>query len=145
MTDIDEYWMNVAEQAANHSECLRLKVGAVIVSKYGHNGTIGCNRHNSACAKDIPGGCGSTHAEANVLRHGNFDGGTIYVTHMPCAACAIAIHAAGIARVVYRHPYRLTEGVDYLVENGIQVTHLPNDDASQSSIETTHFAIKRDS
>ena len=143
MSDQDEFWMNVAEYEATKSNCRRLHVGAVVVT--GNHCSLGHNSHAHGCAKDMPGACGSRHAEYNALYRFRCDGGTIYVTHMPCAACAIKIQAAGISRVVYRHPYRLTEGVEYLVENGIQVTHLAKDDASQSSIETSVFAVDRDS
>lgn len=48
----------------------------------------------------------SAHAEANLIsfcaRDGvRVHGCTVYVTHMPCAACARTMIAAGVASVVY--------------------------------------------
>jgi len=63
------------------------------------------------------GGCKrTTHAEANALiqcaRQGSSPvGGTIYVTHRPCVACAGLIITAGIRRVVWVAPYN-SDGLD---------------------------------
>lgn len=61
----------------------------------------------------------AVHAEANTIafaaRHGlALEGATLYVTHMPCENCAKLIVNAGLSRVVYKHPYRLTAGVELL-------------------------------
>lgn len=58
------------------------------------------------------GGCKrTTHAEANALiqcaRMGATpEGGTIYVTHRPCVACAGLIITAGLRRVVWQQDYK---------------------------------------
>ena len=66
------------------------------------------------------------HAEANaiskVAQSGNSSrGATLYVTASPCLECAKLIIQAGIKRVVYRDPYRLTDGIDLLRRAGIEV------------------------
>ena len=66
------------------------------------------------------------HAEANaiskVAQSGNSSkDATLYVTASPCLECAKLIIQAGIKRVVYRDPYRLTDGIDLLRRAGIEV------------------------
>jgi len=49
------------------------------------------------------------HAEANAIIFAPRPAGTgrtLYVTHFPCDECARLIVQAGIARVVFVHPYR---------------------------------------
>lgn len=77
------------------------------------------------------GGCTwAVHAEQNAIafaaRHGlALDRGELHVTHAPCASCARSIINAGIQRVTYTTPYRLTEGVDLLHQAGINVLAMP--------------------
>lgn len=67
-----------------------------------------------------PSGCDQAeHAERNAVayaaRYGHaLEGSEIHLTHAPCLACARVLIGAGITRVVYRTPYRLTEGVELL-------------------------------
>lgn len=61
----------------------------------------------------------ASHAEQNAIayaaRHGvALDQSELHVTHAPCLACARSIINAGIQKVTYQTPYRLTEGVDLL-------------------------------
>lgn len=71
------------------------------------------------------------HAESNALLKITEDGGsgaqggTLYVTHSPCPECAKLIVQSKLARVVYRHQYRLSAGIDILRRYGVQVDHLP--------------------
>ena len=72
------------------------------------------------------------HAEQNALmdaaRYGKAtDGGTIYTTTSPCKTCAKLIAASGIMKVVYAEVYRDTEGIDYLVKEGIEVIKFKED------------------
>jgi dCMP deaminase len=117
----DEYFMKMAEDASMRSNCLRRKVGALIVKQRsiistGYNGTPigvkncfdgGCPR----CQSDIEPGqgydtCICVHAEANAIllaaRHGNAtEGGVLYTTLRPCFSCLKEAVQAGIVEIVY--------------------------------------------
>jgi dCMP deaminase len=117
----DEYFMKIAEDASTRSNCLRRKVGALIVKQRniistGYNGTPmgvkncfegGCPR----CTSDVEPGqgydtCICVHAEANAIllaaRHGNAtDGGVLYTTVRPCFSCLKEAVQAGIKEIVY--------------------------------------------
>jgi dCMP deaminase len=117
----DEYFMKMAEDASTRSNCLRRKVGAVIVKQRniistGYNGTPmgvkncfegGCPR----CQSDIEPGqgydtCICVHAEANAVllaaRHGNAtEGGVLYTTLRPCFSCLKEAVQAGIREIVF--------------------------------------------
>jgi dCMP deaminase len=113
--------MKMAEDASTRSNCLRRKVGAVIVKQRniistGYNGTPigvkncfegGCPR----CQSDIEPGqgydtCICVHAEANAVllaaRHGNAtEGGVLYTTLRPCFSCLKEAVQAGIQEIVF--------------------------------------------
>lgn len=124
----DEYFMMMAEIAATRGNCLRRRVGAVIVRhrqmlSTGYNGTPkgiknccdgGCPR----CAGHAASGssldeCLCVHAEENAIVQAAADGvairgGTLYCTLSPCSYCAKSIINAGIAEVVYAGSYALS-------------------------------------
>lgn len=130
----DEYFLKIANDVAERSNCSRRRVGAVIVKdnhiiSTGYNGTPmhtancfdgGCPR----CAGTTPSGhgldeCLCVHAEQNAIcqaaRYGlPIDGGTIYVTISPCLTCAKLIINAGIRHVVYGGEY--TTGIEKVVK-----------------------------
>ena len=117
----DEYFMKIAEDASTRSNCLRRKVGALIVKQRniistGYNGTPigvkncfegGCPR----CQSDVEPGqgydtCICVHAEANAIllaaRHGNVtEGGVLYTTLRPCFSCLKEAVQAGIQEIVF--------------------------------------------
>jgi len=117
----DEYFMKMAEDASTRSNCLRRKVGALIVKQRniisaGYNGTPigvkncfegGCPR----CQSDVEPGqgydtCICVHAEANAIllaaRHGNAtEGGVLYTTLRPCFSCLKEAVQAGIREIVF--------------------------------------------
>jgi dCMP deaminase len=117
----DEYFMNMAEDASTRSNCLRRKVGALVVKQRsiistGYNGTPigvkncfegGCPR----CLSDVQPGqgydtCICVHAEANAIllaaRHGNAtEAGVLYTTMRPCFSCLKEAIQAGITEIVY--------------------------------------------
>ena len=117
----DEYFMRMAEDASMRSNCIRRKVGALIVKQRniistGYNGTPigvrncfegGCPR----CLSDVEPGqgydtCICVHAEANAVllaaRHGNAtEGGVLYTTLRPCFSCLKEALQAGIGEIVY--------------------------------------------
>ena len=106
-----EYLMGFAQHAATKSKD-STKVGAVLSDP---DGTVLLSAYNG-----LPRGVRddperrerptkylfASHAEANLTafaaRKGiRTDGCTVYVTHMPCAACARTLIQAGVQRVIY--------------------------------------------
>ena len=79
------------------------------------------------------GGCQiAVHAEQNAIafaaRHGvALDGADLHCTHAPCASCARSIINAGIRRVFYATPYRLTDGIELLNMAGLEVFDMSDD------------------
>ncbi len=121
----DRYFMNIAYNVSERSNCIRRQVGAVIVRdrniiSTGYNGTPmgvkncyegGCPR----CASEAPSGTGldtclCVHAEQNAIafaaRHGaRTEGGALFTTLRPCFGCLKESIQAGIVRIVYLEPY----------------------------------------
>jgi len=123
--DWDEYFMGIAELAAQRATCLRKSIGAVLVKDTqilatGYNGApkgikhckeVGCLRQK----RDIPSGerheiCRGVHAEQNLIAqaavHGvKSEGATVYCTHQPCVICAKILINAGIKYIFYKNSY----------------------------------------
>ena len=121
----DEYYMSIARAVSTRSNCIRRRVGAVIVVQNaiigaGYNGAPigvrncsdgGCPR----CLSDAAPGegydaCICVHAEQNAIvlaaRHGSAtNGGTLYTTLRPCFSCAKESIQAGIREIVFAEPY----------------------------------------
>ncbi|UFQ20226.1 deaminase [Streptomyces huasconensis] len=110
----------MAQAVARRGDCIRSRVGAVLVSPdrriaaTGYNGTApgeesclagGCVR----CLSDAPSGtdygaCIETHAEANCLLYASWPDcqkATLYVTRAPCKDCSKLIRSSGIALVIW--------------------------------------------
>ena len=73
------------------------------------------------------------HAEANAITklaktNNSSVGATIYVTLSPCLECAKLILQSKIKRVVYMEEYRITDGIDFLRESGVEVTHISEEE-----------------
>jgi len=115
---------------AENSYCERRKVGALIVKNQmiisdGYNGTP--SGFENVCEDEE----GKTkpyvlHAEANAITKvakstNNSEGSTLYVTTSPCIECAKLIIQAGIKRVVYCNPYRLSDGIELLERANIEI------------------------
>lgn len=69
------------------------------------------------------------HAERNAIafaaRWGTaLEGAEIHCTHAPCLACAKSILNAGIKRLTFQIPYRLTEGVELLQQAKLEIVDL---------------------
>ena len=140
---LDEAYMQMAEVWAKRSKANRAQVGAILVKdeQICSDGYNGMPRNwndddDDVCETYDESGNLVTkkallHAESNLLmklaRNGGAqtNGSTLYVTLAPCEDCAKLICQAGIARVVYRTPYRLTNGIDFLKKANIQVCQLP--------------------
>lgn len=123
----DEYFMMMAEVAAMRGNCIKRRVGAVIVVgtqilSTGYNGTPkgiknchegGCPRGKSLADSGASlAECLGVHAEENAIiqaaAHGvSIRGGTLYCTLCPCIYCAKSIINAGIKEVVYRESYAM--------------------------------------
>jgi dCMP deaminase len=121
----DEYFLQLARQAATRSTCLRRQVGAVLVRDRrvlatGYNGAprgvahcldIGCLREQLA----IPSGerqelCRAIHAEQNAVIqaavHGvAIEGATLYTTLQPCVLCAKMLINCGVREIHYVEGY----------------------------------------
>lgn len=75
------------------------------------------------------GGCQiAEHAERNAIAYAArfgvaLDGSELHVTHAPCLACSRTVVNAGIVKVSYDIPYRLTAGVELLAAAGIEVVY----------------------
>ena len=122
----DEYFMNIAHEAAKRANCIRRQVGAIIVRdriivSTGYNGTPmgvrncfdgGCLR----CLSDAAPGegydtCICVHAEENAIvlaaRHGaSTNGAILYSTLRPCFGCTKLCIQAGIKEVIYDQDFR---------------------------------------
>jgi dCMP deaminase len=121
----DEYFLNLAVQAASRSTCLRRQVGAVLVRDKrilatGYNGAprgvshcldVGCLREQLG----IPSGerqelCRAIHAEQNAViqaaLHGvAIEGATLYSTLHPCVMCAKILINCGVREIHYVEGY----------------------------------------
>ena len=138
----DEYFMEMAELTAKRSTCMRRQVGAVIVKDRhaiatGYNGAprgiMHCEERGGCLRQqlNVPSGqryelCMALHAEQNAIiqaaamGHG-IEGGTIYITHQPCAICAKMIINAGIQRIVIREGYPDELAASILEEAGLTI------------------------
>jgi dCMP deaminase len=132
----DDYFMNLAVQAATRSTCPRKAVGAVIVRDKavlatGYNGSLrglphcteaGCLMENGHCVRTV-------HAEANAIlqaaRNGvRIEAADIYVTASPCWNCFKLIANAGLRRVFFGEFYRDQRIHDFAREAGIELVNL---------------------
>lgn len=122
----DSYFMSLASLAALRSNCMKRRVGCVIVRDNrviatGYNGTPrkfkncnegGCPRCNNgdACGVGLST-CLCLHAEENALLEAGRDrigsSATVYCNTCPCLTCSIKIVQAGIREVVYSQSYSM--------------------------------------
>jgi len=124
----------MAREWASLSYCDRKQVGALIVKDKmiisdGYNGTP--SGFENICETEQ----GDTkwyvlHAEANAILKvakstQSTEGATLYQTLSPCKDCSKLIHQSGIKRVVFIKKYKDTEGVDFLIKAGVEVSHIP--------------------
>jgi dCMP deaminase len=137
----DQYFMRLADLAAHRSNCMKRRVGCVIVREKrvvstGYNGTPrgmtncnegGCPRCNNA-AKGGTGlnTCLCLHAEENALLEAGRDriGGsaTLYCNTCPCLTCSVKITQVGISEVVYNQGYMVdTMTANIFAESGVRL------------------------
>ena len=140
-TDWDEYFLNLARETATRSNCVRRQHGAVIVRNRrirstGYNGPPSGHAHcdQGACPRansDETSGwaydsCVAIHAEANAILYSSpeqREGGSIYITGVPCFTCAKLIANSGITEVVATgDPYEGWDRVrSFLLDCGVRV------------------------
>lgn len=140
----NEIYMELAENLAKRSHCVKAQVGAVLtkdtrIISLGYNGPP-AGTHNcdvvwpkEGCPRDSKGSCSlALHAEQNAILYAaksnvSIEGSTLYVTLSPCISCARVIFTLGIKKVYYLHSYAAykglanDEGVDFLKKFGVDV------------------------
>lgn len=131
-----QLYSDIAARVAQLSSARRLKVGAIIVRddriiSLGYNGMPAGWDNN--CETEQEDGSLKTrpevlHAESNCISkvarstESALDA-DLFVTHSPCLECAKLIYQSGINRVYYKQQYRSDDGVRFLTQSNIQVTH----------------------
>ncbi|KAI5964002.1 DCD1 [Candida theae] len=122
----DSYFMRLADLAALRSNCMKRRVGCVIVRENrvvatGYNGTprhlTNCNQGGCPrCNKGHGSGaslstCLCLHAEENALLEAGRDRirgeSVLYCNTCPCLTCSIKIVQSGIREVVYAQSYSM--------------------------------------
>ena len=132
----DEYFLGIAEAVSARGECLRSRVGAVLVLDNrilatGYNGTAPgapscldgiCPRASAPRGESLPyegpGACVATHAEENVwrdaARRAIFPqegwGAVLYVNREPCEKCDDLLRRTTDWRVVWKNFSLGTQG-----------------------------------
>lgn len=125
----DTYFLSLCTLASLRSNCMKRRVGAVLVRNNrvlstGYNGTPrglrncaegGCRRCNGGAA----GGtsldeCLCLHAEENALlecgrERGGAEGTVLYCNTCPCLRCAVKIVQTGVREVVYQLAYSMDD------------------------------------
>ena len=129
----DKLYMEIAHVIGQNSNSKRFKCGAIIVKDdnilaFGYNGTP--RGWDNNCEIEHDDGTLETkrevlHAESNALAKvarttSSAEGSTLYVSLSPCYDCAKLIFQAGVVRVVYNEEYRSKDGIDFLLECGVE-------------------------
>lgn len=132
----NDYFMNIAYIVSNRSNCIKQKVGAIIVKNNrilstGYNGTPSklancfdgecprCNCDDVSQGEDLDK-CFCIHAEENALLEigkSLAENSTLYTTVYPCLLCSKLMIQCGITKVVYDRDYK-TEHTDYILSKG---------------------------
>jgi dCMP deaminase len=125
----DDYFLGIASAVSARGECVRSRVGAVLVTKRqivstGYNGVMAGERSclDGACPRALndvergtlyegPGSCIAIHAEVNCLTNATDrgiivePGSTLYLTKEPCERCAEYLQPFNL-RVVWKDETR---------------------------------------
>ncbi|KAL3457742.1 cytidine deaminase-like protein [Aspergillus heterothallicus] len=131
----DQYFMELASLAAQRSNCMKRRVGCVLVRERrvistGYNGTPrhlqNCNEGGCPrCNRGEGGGVGLStclclHAEENALleagRERIREGSILYCDTCPCLTCTVKIAQVGISEVVYSQGYNMDKDSAAILE-----------------------------
>ncbi|MBI2558062.1 dCMP deaminase family protein [Candidatus Woesearchaeota archaeon] len=135
----EQYFMNIAKEAATRSTCDRKHVGAVIVRdrtilSTGYNGSIRGMPHCDEVGHLMENGhCVATiHAETNAILQAAkngvmIDGGELFITASPCWSCFKMLANAGVKKVYYGEFYRDERIFDVAKRLGIELISIPVD------------------
>ncbi|KAF8506786.1 cytidine deaminase-like protein [Russula emetica] len=119
----DSYFMTLASLASMRSNCMKRRVGAILVRNKrivatGYNGTPlglencnegGCARCNGLNERES---CLCLHAEENALLEAGRErvsGATLYCNTCPCLTCTVKIVQTGVKEVVYNLSYKVDD------------------------------------
>lgn len=120
----DVYFMTLAHLASLRSNCMKRRVGCVLIHNNriistGYNGTPrnlpncnagGCPRCNSAATGNLAS-CLCLHAEENALleagRERIREGSVLYCDTCPCLTCSVKIAQVGVKEVVFSQGYHV--------------------------------------
>ena len=129
----ESIYLRLARELSRRSTCKRLQVGTVITSTdyrkvlaVGYNGNA--TGLPNTCDREEPGNCGCLHSEENAVI--NCDAPRhiekiVFVTHLPCVACAKRlINLGNVKTVYYGEDYRLRDSEQLLKSVGIKVERL---------------------
>lgn len=142
--NFDDIFMELADNLAKRSHCIKAQVGAVLtkdtrIISIGYNGppagTHNCDEEfpGVGCPRDSKGSCSlALHAEENAILYAvkngsSIEGATLYVTLSPCIACARIIFSMKIGKVIFLNSYAaykglpVDEGVEFLRRFGVDV------------------------
>lgn len=133
----ESVYMRFAEEISRRSSCKRLNVGTVItttdfrkVLAVGYNGNAA--GLPNGCDRDEVGNCGCLHSEENAAI--NCDSPRyvekyVFVTHLPCTACAKRlINIGNVKKVFFREDYRNREAIQLFKMTGIEVFQIDKKD-----------------
>jgi dCMP deaminase len=136
----DWIYMHLAEALSQRSTCSRLQVGTVITSTdfrkvlaVGYNGNA--TGLPNCCDRDEVGNCGCLHSEENAVINCDsprFIEKYVFVTHLPCVACAKRlINLGNVKRVYYGQEYRSRDSVELFSRVGIEVMQINSESTVQ--------------
>ncbi|PFH49687.1 hypothetical protein AMATHDRAFT_147169 [Amanita thiersii Skay4041] len=124
----DAYFMTLACLASRRSNCMKRRVGAVLVRNNrviatGYNGTprglLNCNEggcphcNQSVSSFNVPWECVCLHAEENALLEAGRErigsAAVLYCNTCPCLKCTIKVIQTGVKTVVYNLSYKMDD------------------------------------
>ena len=139
MTKHSKMFMDIAERTAKESNCVKYKVGAVVVRDnrivlQGYNGTISGFENCSDKFKDVDinitenrqlhniwSNAFEVHAEMNIICYAAKKGialenTVMFCTHSPCNNCLKHLISAGVKKVIYKNDYTDNSQLDERIE-----------------------------
>lgn len=129
----EELYMDFAFSIARRSTCKRLNVGTVITTtdfrkilSIGYNGNA--SGLPNSCDREEPGNCGCLHSEENAVINCDSPRNVekiVFVTHLPCSACAKRlVNLGNVKSVYYSEDYRKRDSLEILEACNIEVKRL---------------------